>query len=135
MSGRQPLSDPYLKKTGLDLIHKNYRPVSNLCILSKVVAKCMLCQLIDHCDSNNLLPDFQSAYRKNYSTETSLIKIKNDILWAMENQRAMIMILLDLSAAFDMVDHKYIVLSTFPPWVMEHYGFLVIRLCIGLNII
>ena len=98
-----------LKKAGLNLIHKIYRPVSNLHFLSKVVEKCMLHQLIDYCDSNNLLPDFQSACRKNYSTETSLIKITNDILWAMENQRAMIMILLNLSVAFDTVDHNILI--------------------------
>ena len=56
MSGRQPLSYPYLKKQVWPLSTKNYWPVSNLCLLSKVVEKC---QLIDHCDSNNLLPDFQ----------------------------------------------------------------------------
>ena len=107
-----------LHKKGLDLIHKNYRPVFNLCFLSKLVEKCMLCQQIDHCNSNNLLPDFQSAYRSNYSTETSLIKITNDIPWAMENQRAMIMILLDLSAAFDTVDHNILINI-----LVEHYGF------------
>ena len=119
---------PLLKKAGLDLIHKNYRPVSNLCFLSKVVEKCMLCQLIDHCDSNNLLPDFQLAYRKDYSTETSLIEITNGTLWAIENQRATLMILLDLSAAFDTVDHD-IPSSIFSRNTMASW----IRLCIGLK--
>ena len=71
---------PLLKKTGLKLINKNYRPVSNLCSISKLVGKCMLDQLMDHCLQHNLLPDFQSAYWKNYSTETSLLNITNDIL-------------------------------------------------------
>ena len=76
---------PLIKKLGLELINKNYRQVSNFCFLSKLVDKCMLDQLMDHCNSNDLLPDFQSAYHQNYSTETSLINITNDILWSMEN--------------------------------------------------
>ena len=75
---------PLLKKLGLDLIKKNYRPVSNLPFLLKVVEKCVLSQFNRHCDDHELMPDFQSAYRKNYSTETSLIKLTNDILWGME---------------------------------------------------
>ena len=72
---------PLLKKHGLDLLMKNYRPVSNLCFLSKLVKCCMLKQLINHCNTNCLIPDFQSAYRENYSTETSLIKMCSDIVW------------------------------------------------------
>ena len=50
---------PLLKKVGLDLIPKNYRPVSNLCFLSKVVEKCMLKQFIGYCNANNLIPQYQ----------------------------------------------------------------------------
>ena len=70
---------PLLKKPGLDL-EKNYRPVSNLSFLSKLVEWCMLKQLLQHCEDNHLLPDFQSAYQANYSTETSLVKLVNNIL-------------------------------------------------------
>ena len=55
---------PLLKKPGLDLICSNYRPVSNLPFLSKVVEKAALRQFIKHCDKNSLLPTYQSAYRK-----------------------------------------------------------------------
>ena len=75
---------PLLKKLGSELIPSNYRPVSNLSFLSKLLEKCALQQFNNHCITNKLLPDYQSAYRKNYSTETSLIKLVNDILWAME---------------------------------------------------
>ena len=75
---------PLLKKPGLDLIKKNYRLVSNLSFLSKLVEWCMFKQLLLHCEDNHLLPDFQSAYQANYSTETSLVKLVNDILWLME---------------------------------------------------
>ena len=97
---------PLLKKAGLELSKKNYRPVSNLCSLSKLVECCMLKQFLKHCDNNCLLPDFQSAYWANYSTETSLVKMANDILWAMEEQHITMMVILDLAVAFDMVDHS-----------------------------
>ena len=96
---------PLIKKAGLELSKKNYRPVSNLCTLSKLVEHCMLKQFLKHCDNNCLIPDFQSAYRANYSTETSLVKMTNDILWTMEEKHITMMVILDLSVAFDMVDH------------------------------
>ena len=70
-----------LKKIGLDLMTKNYRPVSNLSFVSKLVERCMLTQFSRHCEDNQLMPDYQSAYRSNYSCETLLVKLVNDILW------------------------------------------------------
>ena len=67
----------------------------------KLVAKCMLAQFNKHCEDNQLMPDYQSAYRSNYSCETSLIKLVNDTLWDFENQNAVALVALDLSAAFD----------------------------------
>ena len=78
------IGHPLLKKLGSELIPSNYRPVSNLSFLSKLLEKCALQQFNNHCITNKLLPDYQSAYRKNYNMETSLIKLVNDILWAME---------------------------------------------------
>ena len=93
-------------KPSLDLISKNYRPISNLPFISKLVGKCMLKWLLEHCENHNLLPDFQSAYQKHYSTETSLIRLTNDILWSMERQHITALKILDLSAAFNTVDHN-----------------------------
>ena len=56
---------PLLKKIGLELTTSNYRPVSNLTFLSKVVEKAALNQLVAHFDNNNLMPDYQSAYSAN----------------------------------------------------------------------
>ena len=75
---------PLLKIEGLNPIKPNYRPVSNLTLMSKVIKKCMLHQLKNHYDTYNLLPDYQSAYRENYSYETCLLQLTNDILWACE---------------------------------------------------
>ena len=74
------------REIGLEITKKNYRPVSNLSFLSKVVEKCVLEQFNWHCTEFNLLPDFESAYRQNYNTETSLLKMVNDLLWGMERK-------------------------------------------------
>ena len=66
----------------------------------------MLLQLSQHCEEYDLQPDYQSAYREHYSCETAVLKVSNDILWAMENQAVTSLITLDLSAAFDTVDHE-----------------------------
>ena len=102
---KRALVKPLLKKKGLDLTFKNYRPVSNLKFISKLVEKAVLDQFILHCDEYKLIPDYQSAYRKDYSCETSVLKLLNDGLWAMEKQCVLPVLFLDLSAAFDTVDH------------------------------
>ena len=66
----------------------------------------MLKQLLSHFENHDLLPDFQSAYCKHYSTETSLIKLTNDILWLVERQQMTAIAILDLSTAFDTADHE-----------------------------
>ena len=65
----------------------------------------MLIQFTTHCDNNDLLPDYQLAYRKNFSCETALVKLTDDILWSMEEQCFTAVVAIDLSAAFDTVDH------------------------------
>ena len=97
---------PLLKKLGLELLLANYRPIGNLSFISKVVEKCAVKQFIQHCNDQDLIPDYQSAYRSAYSTETALVKITNDILWSFEKQHASALIVMDLSTAFDTADHQ-----------------------------
>ena len=66
----------------------------------------MLKELLDHCKNHDLQSDFQSAYHEHYTTETSLIKLTNDILWSMERQQMTAVAMLDLLAAFNMVNHE-----------------------------
>ena len=73
--------------------------------ISKMVEKAVLNQFNAHSDNHNLLPDFQSAYREGYSTETALLKLVNDALWLMENKQIQVVAIMDLSTTFDMVDH------------------------------
>ena len=96
---------PLLKKISLELIHANFRLVSNLSFLSKIVERCMLLHLSDHCNMFNLQPDYKSAYREDYSCETAVLGISNDILLAMEKQSIISLVAIDLSAAFDTVNH------------------------------
>ena len=96
---------PPIKSLTKGTTQQNYRPVSNVTFISKVVEKITLNQFTKHCDDYHLLPDYQSTYRKFHSCKTSLIKLVNDLLWAMERQVVTAVTILDLSAAFDTVDH------------------------------
>ena len=102
---KEALVKPLLKKMSLGTTMANYRPVSNLQFVSKIVERVTLDQFTQHCNSNSLLPDYQSACRKYYSGETSLVKLVNNILWAMKKQLVTVVVILDLSAAVDTVDH------------------------------
>ena len=98
---------PLLKKAGLDQnTMKNYRPVSNLPFISKVLEKVVDKRIEQHLDSNNLHEKHQSAYRKFHSTETALLKVQNDILQSLDQKKVTILVMLDLSAAFDTIDHE-----------------------------
>ena len=85
---------------------KNYRPVSNLPFLSKVLEKCIQEQFMDYCEENKLNSDYQFANKKSHSCETLLLKLINDLLWEMENSKISNILMCDLSGAFDMVDHE-----------------------------
>ena len=87
------------------MICKNYRPVSNLSFLSKILEKCALLQFDNHCTVHNLLLGYQSAYREHFSCETGLVKLMDDILWNMEVQEITAVVVIDLSLALDTVDH------------------------------
>ena len=102
---KEAIVKPLIKKITLGTENSKYRLVSNLCFISKVVEKVTLDQFNSHCQEHNLVPEYQSAYRKRHSCETSLVKLVNDILWNMENQLVTAIVILDLSAAFDTVDH------------------------------
>ena len=85
---------------------KNYRPVSNLPFLSKLLEKVVQNQLQHHLISNDAMPKFQSAYRQFHSTETAVNKLVNDLLLAADQGQVSALCLLDLTAAFDTVDHS-----------------------------
>ena len=81
--------------------------MSNLSFLSKILEKVVASGLNSHINISHIgLPNhYQSAYKKLHSTETALLKIHNDILSSMDDGKVTALTLLDLSAAFDTIDH------------------------------
>ena len=77
---KQALIRPLLKKSGLPLTYKNFRPVSNLSFLSKIVEKCVAKRLNEYVKINQLGESLQSAYKSNHSIESAIVKVKSDIL-------------------------------------------------------
>ena len=77
---KEALLKPLLKKCELDIAFHNFRPVSNLPYVAKLSEKATANQLIDHMTTNDLHMPLQSAYKQNHSTESALLKVKNDIL-------------------------------------------------------
>ena len=69
----------------------------------------MYYQTQEHLVRSELYPTLQSAYRAGHSTETALVKLHNDILLNMDNQRVTLLVLLHLSSAFDTVDHEVLI--------------------------
>ena len=77
---------PLLKKPSLDVnVLKNYRPVSNLSFISKVLEKIVFKQIVTHLQNNDLIDHFQSAYKTGHSTETALLRVVNDLLCDIDN--------------------------------------------------
>ena len=103
---REAIVKPLLKKPSLDRNElKNYRPVANISLISKLIEKFAIAQLQKHLTSKALDEPLQSAYRVGHSTETALLKVQNDILHALGSRKAVFLVMLDLSSAFDTIDH------------------------------
>ena len=86
-------------------LFSNFRPISNLTLVSKIIEKAVAEQLTDHVKTHHLDQKYQSAFKVLHSTETALLKVQNDILRAVNDNKSVILLLLDLSSAFDTVDH------------------------------
>jgi len=100
-SQKHAIITPLIKKQGLDVTDMaNFRPVSNLTFISKVIEREAAEQLNEYLNAEDLLPRKQSAYRKRHSTETVMIRVLSDALMAADRQVTLLG-LLDLSAAFD----------------------------------
>ena len=113
-----------IKKPGLDAeTLKNYRPVSNLSFLSKVIEKVIASRIISHIENNAIIDKFQSAYKCGHSTETALLRVYSDIVTTIGKGNGPFLVLLDLSAAFDTIDHSvYIPGMATSPGDAKHGG-------------
>jgi hypothetical protein len=98
---------PLIKKLDLhDSDVRSYRPISNLTVVSKLLERLVARQLIAYLKQHDLLPRLQSAYRSGHSTETAVLRVLSDILLAIDSGDVAVLAMLDLSAAFDTVDHQ-----------------------------
>ena len=103
---KHALITPMFKKTGLDSNYiKNYRLITHLSFVSKLLEIHVAVDLQRYIDENKLLDPFQSVYRPHHSTETALVRIHDDIMQTLDRRKGTKLVLLDLTAAFDTVDH------------------------------
>ena len=97
---------PLLKKPGADrAVPANYRPISNLSTISKILERLALAQLRPHLLSCTNFCPFQSGFRTGHSTETALLELLNDVFTAGDDRRFTVVIGLGISAAFDTISH------------------------------
>ena len=82
-------------------ILKNFRPGSNVPYLSKLIEKVIAIRLVEHMRQNAIMEKFQSSYKAHYSTETALLRMYNDVMFNINRGNGTLLVLLDLSAAFD----------------------------------
>jgi len=117
---KESIISPLLKKPTLDKEElSNYRPVLNLSLISKIIERVVKSRLMDHLTSNSLLNSYQSAYCKHHSTETALLYIHDCLISAVGSQKVSCLCLLDLSAAFDTIDHD-ILITRLSSWFGIH---------------
>ena len=110
-SQKRSLVFPAVKRDGLDSSDPaNYRPISNVSFISKIIEKIVANQLTNYLNANGLLPASQSGFRRDHSTETLLIRLLSDIYGAMDRSQVTLLALFDVSAAFDSVDHDILLL-------------------------
>ena len=117
---KESVISPLLKKSTLHKDeHSNYRPISNLSVISKIIERVVKSRLIDHLTSSKLLNPHQSAYCKHHSTETALLYIHDHVISAIGSQKVSYLCFLDLSAAFDTIDHN-ILITRLSSWFGIH---------------
>jgi hypothetical protein len=98
---------PVVKKQGLDTDEmKNFRPVSNIKVISKLVESAAATRLMKHLNGITFFHPHQSAYRKFHSTETAILQVTDTWRRSIDNGRCVCIASLDVTAAFDSVNHE-----------------------------
>ena len=109
---------PLIKAQNIDKeLHQHYRPVTNTPFLSKIIERAASNQITNYLEQNNLFPPHQSAYRKKHSCETALVKIIDDIQQSVAEKKMVLLVLLDLSSAFDTIEQDILLYK-----LLHHFG-------------
>ena len=109
-SCKEAILTPILKKPSLnpEVLKQNnfnFRPVSNVAFISKLIEKVVDSQISKHIQLNGLEEKMQPAYKQHHSTETAWVRLCTDILQAIDDNKAVLLVSLDLSSTFDTIDH------------------------------
>ena len=94
-----------IPKVAVPLAPSDFRPISLLCTLSKIIEKLVNKQIVAYLVEHSFLDPYQSAYRKNHSTQTALLKLTEDVLDTIDDSEVTLLVLLDFSKAFDTINH------------------------------
>ena len=105
-----------LFKKGENTLISNYRPISLLSLLNKIFEKLLYRRLYKFLVKHNVLYKYQFGFRRGYSTTMALIEVINNIKSAIDNNKFVCGIFLDLTKAFDTVDHQILLDK------LDHYG-------------
>uniref|UniRef100_A0A669CZI7 Reverse transcriptase domain-containing protein n=1 Tax=Oreochromis niloticus TaxID=8128 RepID=A0A669CZI7_ORENI len=107
---KHAIVEPRLKKPNLDpTLLQNLRPISKLPFMSKLLEKAVAVHLTAYLEKYNIHDRFQSGFRKLHSTETALLKVTNDIVMSADSGEYTVLVLLDLTSAFDTVNHTILI--------------------------
>ena len=112
-----------LFKSGKRSDLNNYRPISVLPLVSKIMERAVQLQLVKFLAENNVLSKYQSGFRKKHSTETAIVHFTDHILENMDKKMMTGAIFIDLKKAFDLVNHQCLLNK------LEHYGVRGLSLC------
>ena len=103
---KKSIVKPLVKKGAQDVNSlQSYRPVSNMSFLAKLIEKVILSRLTEYLNKNSLYDNNQHGYRSHHSCETALLTVHNAAVTAIDEGNVMLLVMLDLSAAFDMINH------------------------------
>lgn len=113
-SMKHAIVTPVLKKRGADVnVLSNFRPISNISFVAKTMERFVSRQLQRFLNENGILGVYQSAYRPRHSAETALLRIHSDVAQAIDARRGVLLVLLDLTAAFDTINHDILLRRLF----------------------